>query len=112
MDCWIYQGGLNSNGYGRHRKAWEALVGPIPDGMEIDHLCRNRACVNPEHMELVTHRENVLRGDTIAARHAAKTECPAGHPYDEANTIRRYGRRYCRTCKNAHMREARRRKKS
>lgn len=70
--CWCWKGGTDASGYGRsrynrkgcsaHRRAWLQLVGPIPDGLEADHLCRNRACVNPAHMELVTHTENVRRG--------------------------------------------------
>jgi hypothetical protein len=108
-ECWIWTGSLRDDGggqfrlNGRTRKAYqvsfEALVGSIPEGLELDHLCRNRACVNPTHLEPVTHRVNMLRGRTVAAAHAAKTHCPAGHPYDETNTRRYRGERRCRACK-------------
>jgi HNH endonuclease len=90
--CWVWQGLIAPNGYAKyyagrdlgkvnaHRYAYEMLVGEIPDGLELDHLCRNRACVNPYHLDPVTHRVNVLRGDTFAARNAAKKHCPLGHP--------------------------------
>jgi hypothetical protein len=114
-DCWEWMGTLDADGYGRfgehqvHRFAWELLVGPIPERLEIDHLCRNHACVNPAHLDVVTTRENVLRGVSFSAVNARKTHCPAGHPYDEANTlivIKRNGAqdRRCRTCQRAHYR--------
>lgn len=109
--CWRWQRSLNANGYGRigfyargpqyaHRVSYETFVGPIPEGLAIDHLCRVRDCVNPEHLEPVTNRENLLRGIGFAARYAATTHCPQGHPYDEANTYYRPGRggRNCRRC--------------
>jgi hypothetical protein len=114
VPCWLWIIGTNRSGrngeYGRfwlagrnvpaHHVAWELLVGPIPDGLEVDHLCRRPSCVNPAHMEWVTHRENMLRGRTIAAYHASKTLCDHGHPFDEANTyVRPDGRgRQCRAC--------------
>lgn len=87
-----------------HRWSYERHVGPIPKGMQIDHLCRNRACSNPEHLEPVTPRENVLRGDTIVAINAAKTECVNGHPLSGENLYvapTDDGRRHrsCRTCR-------------
>ncbi len=109
--CWHWTAGLQSAGYGRfsadgrdigaHRFAYELLVGPIPEGLHIDHLCRVRHCVNPEHLEPVTQRENILRGECPAALNARMTECPRGHPFDEANTYLTGGQRTCRTCKLA-----------
>jgi hypothetical protein len=110
--CWWWRGALFPNGYGSfkefprpgichlpHRFAYERLVGPIPEGLDLDHLCRNRTCVNPAHLEPVTRRENLLRGDTIPARKNAQTHCIHGHPFDKANTyIAPNGTRHCRTC--------------
>lgn len=109
-DCWIFHGSLTTKGYGHikvgrsmrptHRVTYEFFVGPIPDGLVLDHLCRVRDCCNPDHLEPVTNRENYLRG----VRRSRTTHCPYGHPYDEANTyvhINREGqrRRACRTCR-------------
>ena len=111
-ECIIWHGRFNSKGYGRttvngverasHRVAYERDIGPIPDGLHLDHLCRNRACVNPLHLEPVTCRVNLLRGDTIAAMNAAKTECKRGHSLSGDNLYARpNGARNCRACKRA-----------
>lgn len=112
--CWDWIGYRNKNGYGwatlrgkiytsAHRVLWERLRGPIPKGMVLDHLCRNRACVNPDHCEVVTPQVNTMRGFGPCARHARKTHCPQGHEYSESNTIRGINpngntRRRCRIC--------------
>ena len=109
-DCWVWTGSCNHKGYGRvgfggrqwavHRLIWEQLVGPIPEGLELDHLCRNPPCVNPDHLEPVTHRENLLRSSGITARAAKVTACPQGHLYTPENSrLRARGRRECRTCR-------------
>jgi HNH endonuclease len=82
-----------------HRVVYETLVGPIPDGLVIDHLCRNPRCVRPDHMEPVTNQVNVLRGIGITALRKQKTHCPAGHAYSLENTrYSKEGKRNCRTC--------------
>lgn len=109
--CWLWTAYRNENGYGRfwheghlrpaHRVSYELLVGSIDPGLVLDHLCRVRHCVNPGHLEPVTERENLVRGTGWAGRHAAKTHCPQGHPYSEANTYTGNGRRKCRICQHA-----------
>ena len=87
-----------------HRFAYETFVGPIPEGLTIDHLCRIRHCVNPEHLEAVTDRVNILRGEGISAQHARATHCPQGHPYDLINTyVAPDGDRDCRDCRRQSM---------
>ena len=104
--CWLWTGTINDQGYGisrrhfrAHRIAYELLVGPIPDGLQLDHLCRVRNCVNPDHLEPVTARTNTRRGVGFAAQRAAQTHCKREHEFTEENTyIRRNGTRLCRTC--------------
>lgn len=107
--CVVWTAYKLPNGYGRvawkgaprlaHRVAYEAQVAAIPDGLMIDHLCRNRACVNVSHLEPVTNQVNILRGETIMAAHAAKTHCKNGHSFDEANTrLTKAGHRICIAC--------------
>lgn len=102
-DCWVVPftdpagyGGFHVDGvrYLAHRWSYEHFVGPIPDGLELDHLCRNRGCANPAHLEPVTRRENALRGP------GSKTACVHGHPYTSQNTYIRpdRGTRQCREC--------------
>lgn len=86
---------------------YRELVAPIPDDLTLDHLCRVRACVNPDHMEPVTIRENALRGETAAARNAAQTHCPQGHEYTGENTyVTTAGSRRCRTCTREYVRRS------
>jgi HNH endonuclease len=108
--CWLWTGALTSKGYGSvgipktkktttaHAAVYELLVGPLPKGTQHDHLCRVRHCVNPEHLEPVTCKVNVLRGETIAARNAAKTKCKHGHSLKDAYIRPDGGGRQCRTC--------------
>jgi hypothetical protein len=118
-DCWIWIGARHEQGYGHylrgkaHRFAYEHFVGPIPAGLEIDHLCRIPPCVNPAHLEAVTPRENQLRGYGWSGRNARKTHCPQGHPYVEGNLYtwpaQKKRERRCLTCirKNNRMRQRR-----
>lgn len=82
-----------------HRISYETFVGPIPEGLTIDHLCKNRACINPAHLEPVTLRENLLRGDTFQAANAQKSHCDRGHRLDGDNLyVTTSGSRNCRIC--------------
>lgn len=106
--CWIWIAGKSTKGYGKfnlggrtvsaHRLSYEWARGPIPEGRELDHLCRNRACVKPDHLEPVAHHENVLRGNLGKA---TATHCGYGHPYTSENTyVRKDGKgKDCRQCK-------------
>ncbi len=113
IGCWEWTSRRDRGGYGKvvvskgprserrsrtlrvHRVAYELYVGPIPDGLVIDHLCRNRACFNPDHLEPVTNHENLLRGA------AARTHCLRDHPFDQINTYWLNGQRRCRRCRSA-----------
>lgn len=113
--CWLWFAYRDRKGYGTvgvgtavkyaHRVVYETLRGPIPEGLQLDHLCRVRCCVNPDHLEPVTNQENARRGDN-GKRQRARTHCPRGHAYDAANTAvntRGDGRKFrvCRTCDRA-----------
>lgn len=125
--CWEWAASKQQGGYAQyrhmgtmrlgHRVAYIELVGTVPPGLELDHLCRVRHCVNPAHLEPVTRRENTLRGDApdrLRQRHTARTHCPAGHPYDETNTYHLKDRpgRQCKECTRARCREYQRRKRA
>jgi hypothetical protein len=109
-DCWEWQGSVKKSGYGRfhlthslavraHRFAYQLMVGEIPKGLVLDHLCRNRSCVNPNHLEIVTIGENVLRGDTFSAKNKKKTHCSNGHPLTENNLYKQNNNwRICIIC--------------
>lgn len=114
--CWLWTGPVGASGYGNcgwtlggqahtttaHRAAWTSVHGPIADGLHLDHLCRERSCCNPLHLEPVTCRENILRGTAPAAINARKTHCIRGHEFTAENTVvHSGGKRMCRTCKKA-----------
>ena len=120
--CWEWTASRNNKGYGvlgtsgtkivlAHRFSYEHYIGPIPKGLELDHLCRNIRCVNPHHLEPVTHRTNLLRGKGIAAVNASRTHCPKGHEYTPQNTYTYDGFRECRSCALVRMRNYKRNRK-
>ena len=117
--CWEWLGSHQAGGYAQcgigsqragtrsmgvvHRAVYQMVVGPIPSGLSLDHLCRNRGCVNPFHLEPIPIKVNILRGNGWGGRHKRKTHCPAGHPYTGSNLYTLYtgsrdGHRFCRTC--------------
>lgn len=116
--CWEWTAAKNQKGYGywktdmhgrgavAHRWVYELIHGDISDGKVLDHLCRNTGCVNPKHLEPVTNRENLLRGDTLASSNLAKTHCPQGHPLSGDNLYTRPDRseRGCKVCRREAVR--------
>lgn len=120
-NCWVWDGYISKYGYGRvkvnykfkhvHRAVYEMLVSPIQDGLVLDHLCRNRACCNPSHLEPVTVKENILRGIGLASINSKKTCCKYGHPYDADNTYILKNKRYCKICERAKTKRLRSQKK-
>lgn len=114
--CWLWTASLNEKGYAQfkaegrtqraHKYTWQWVNGPVPLGLELDHTCRVRRCVNPDHLGPVTHRENVIRGDLVATtrrRKAAQTHCKHGHEFSSENTLQRRNHlgtlvRRCRMC--------------
>lgn len=115
--CWLWTASLTGNGYGyfglekgrmalAHRFAYEYVIGPIPEGMTLDHLCRRRTCVNPAHLEPVSMRENLLRGESPTAHNARKTHCVHGHPLSGENLyVDPRGRRQCKECRRKSTRK-------
>jgi len=120
--CVVYGGGMHPDGYGSighnkkrwlvHRLMWELLVGPIPDGLTLDHLCRNRICWWPDHLEVVPHGVNTTRGFGPAGKYIRRTHCKHGHEYTPRNTYMRGNSRTCRTCRNIKSAEIRARKRT
>lgn len=112
--CWLWSKSVSpDDGYARleyckkkwlaHRFVYELLVGPIPDGLELDHLCRNRACVNPAHLDPVTKRVNWERGESFTRKLAAQSHCKRGHEFTPENTaVTAQGHRECRSCRRVH----------
>lgn len=111
--CWIWMAAKDTNGYGRfgikgsktvlaHVFAYTFVVGPVPEGLELDHLCRNPSCVNPAHLEAVTHRENVMRGDV-----ASRETCRRGHQRTPDNVVKNGRYTTCLTCRREHQRSRR-----
>jgi hypothetical protein len=121
-DCWQWTGAKQPTGYGSlwngarpeqaHRISFRLYKGEIPKGCEIDHLCRNRGCVNPEHLRAVPHRENMRVSDTVMGRNAAKMFCKKGHPLAGTNLyVSPKGSRQCRECLRMHARNAKARRR-
>lgn len=108
--CWEWVGCVKSSGYGifslgrrgtafrAHRVAWSILRGRLSDAQTLDHLCRNRRCVNPAHLDPVSNKENILRGESFSAKNARKTHCQRGHEFTPENISEYRGKRRCRAC--------------
>jgi HNH endonuclease len=121
-ECWKWTGALR-RGYGSfrvgqrqkdrrlvyaHKFLWEHIFGPVPEGFELDHVCRNRDCVNPQHLEIVTHQVNMLRSPiAIVSLNAQQTHCKEGHEFTPENTYTFRGMRHCRQCCRRRDREFR-----
>jgi len=116
--CWVCKRGVKPNGYGdlsyrgkkisAHRLAFTLFVGDIPEGLDLDHLCRNRACVRPYHLEPTTRLENLVRGEGLIAMHVKKTHCINGHEFTSDNTyLYRDKYRICKTCRKINKRKQR-----
>lgn len=107
-DCWLWTAGKDRCGYGRfgvkgrnrlaHRVVYELAVGQIPQGLTLDHRCKTRHCVNPGHLDPISLRENILRGDGVGVVNAARTHCAHGHEFTPENTYVARGKRHCREC--------------
>ena len=123
--CWEYQGStvrgycriqLKGIGHQAHRVSYETFIGEIPEGLTIDHLCENKICINPDHLEAVTMKVNVLRGTAVSAINARKTHCNKGHEFSGRNLVMKKKskssgmERVCRICKNSRQIEYNRRK--
>lgn len=113
--CWLWLGAMTTEGYGHicfegrkipvHRASYEVYVGPIPNGLHIDHICRVRCCANPTHLRPLTSRENVLCGIGPSAHNHRKSSCIHGHPFTAENThVNKVGTRICKTCRLAYLR--------
>lgn len=121
-DCLVWTGCRNDRGYGRievegrnrgaHRVHYEMVKGPVPEGLQLDHLCRNPACVNPDHLEPVTPRENSMRGFGVQRVNAEKTHCLRGHPLTGNNIAPAHRYRRCIQCARIHSRDFRARKRA
>lgn len=121
--CWLWTGAEDGKGYGATRRgveegsrvvhayrwAYEALVGAVPAGLQLDHLCRNTLCVNPAHLEPVTARENWRRGESPSAQRAREAHCKRGHEFTKRNTYYWRGKRICRACRAEDQAQRRRR---